>query len=329
MLNRPLIRVLCIIALGSALVHHPVRAAVDGAVPGTPFIRNVIQDDTGRHVTYYMSRPRSPNAPILLMIQGSGCARVLNHHPGSAYSTLFNLVPFAVEGKFTVIAVEKPFSGEKKGNTPGMANACSPEFNADFTAERWGQALQASLTDARNASWVDRKRTLVLGTSEGAVMAAMLAAQDKLITDVVAISGSGTSQLYDFFAQAYRTCFDVSKCLANVENTVRAIAADPDSSTQFAWGHPFKRWTSFFRVDPGEQLLKSNARIYLAFGTNDNAVPALSQEVAVARLMAAGRNVTVRRIADGDHSLRQSGATHLNELDTVQRAALDWFWQAK
>ena len=160
-------------------------------------------------------------------------------------------------------------------------------------------------------------------------MAALLAANDPRITDVVAIGGSGTTQLYDFIVHAYHACFDVPRCLADVETTVRAVAGNPDSSTEFAWGHPFKRWTSFFRVDPGEELLRSKARVYIALGTADKAVPALSQEIVVAKLLAAGRDVTVRRVADADHSLRQPGATNFADLDKEYRAALDWFWRGK
>jgi pimeloyl-ACP methyl ester carboxylesterase len=297
-------------------------------VAGTSFERHVIKDATGRDVTYYISRPKDGPAPLMLMIQGSGCLPVMNPHSGGTYSTLSNLLPFGSEGRFTVVAVEKPFSA-KSDARPGTANGCSAAFNESFTAESWLLALQAGLQDARKYLWVDPKRTLVFGGSEGAVMAALLAAKDARITDVVAIGGSGTTQLYDFIAQAYRTCFNVAACLADVDSQVRAIAADPSSSTAFAWGHPHKRWTSFFRVDPSEELLRSKARVYLVFGTADNAVPALSQEIAVAKLTAAGRDVTVRRVADADHSLRQPGAANLGGLDKESRAALDWFWQRR
>lgn len=297
-------------------------------VAGTSFERHVIKDGIGRDVTYYISRPKGGPAPLMLMIQGSGCVPVMNAQAGGTSSTLFNLLPFGNEGRFTVVAVEKPFSARNEGRA-GMGDACSPAFNESFTAESWLLALQASLQDARKSLWVDQKRTLVFGGSEGAVMATMLAAKDVRITDVIAIGGSGTTQLYDFIAQAYRTCFNVAPCLAEVEDKVRAIAADPASSTLFAWGHPHKRWTSFFRVDPSEELLRSKARVYLAFGTADNAVPALSQEIAVAKLLAARRDVTVRRVPDADHSLRQQGAASLADLDRESRAALDWFWRAK
>jgi acetyl esterase/lipase len=104
-----------------------------------------------------------------------------------------------------------------------------------------------------------------------------------------------------------------------------AIRAAPDSADQFAWGHPYRHWSSFFGVEPGDELVRSRARVYLAFGTADISTPPLSQEVAVAKLMAAGRDVTVRRVPDADHSLIAPGED-LSALDREYRRALDWFW---
>lgn len=326
-------RVVCWLTLAvsalAILPAHGVEQDLPGPVGGTPFERHFIVDDTGRKITYYMSRPKTAPAPLMLMIQGSGCVPVLNEQRGGAYSTLFDMLPFGQEGRFTLLVVEKPFAARSDGQNEGPAQACNPAFHDDFTSETWLRALRASMQDARKSPWVDHQRTLVFGHSEGAVMAALLAANDPRITDVVAIGGSGTTQLYDFIVHAYHACFDVPRCLADVETTVRAVAGNPDSSTEFAWGHPFKRWTSFFRVDPGEELLRSKARVYIALGTADKAVPALSQEIVVAKLLAAGRDVTVRRVADADHSLRQPGATNFADLDKEYRAALDWFWRGK
>jgi pimeloyl-ACP methyl ester carboxylesterase len=71
----------------------------------------------------------------------------------------------------------------------------------------------------------------VFGHSEGAVMAAPLAGHDPHITDVVFIGGSGTTQLFDFIAGAYRKCFDVSVCIAEIDRQLQAINANPSSST--------------------------------------------------------------------------------------------------
>jgi hypothetical protein len=113
--------------------------------------------------------------------------------------------------------------------------------------------------------------------------------------------------------------------LADIEKNVAAIKADPQSHTKFAWGHPYKRWTSFFNIDPGELLLKSKARVYVAIGTADEVVPAISQELAATKLLLAGRDVTVRRVADGTHSLNRRNAGNRDELDRELRIALAWF----
>ncbi|HYI64717.1 MAG TPA: hypothetical protein VEW71_07515 [Allosphingosinicella sp.] len=297
-------------------------------IPRIPLEKHEIRDRLGRRITYYISRPATP-APLMLMIQGSGCDPVMRIAEAGSYSSLFNLLPYAAEGRFAVMAVEKPFSGPVPGGSHGTASGCSAEFNADFTAESWLAALQASLADARRLPWVDRRRTLVFGASEGAVMASLLAARDERVTDVVSIGGSGATQLFDFIAFAYQRCFDRSQCIANVERQARAIAAAPQSSTDFAWGHPHKRWTSFFAVDPGEALLRSRARVYLAFGTSDASVPPISQELIAARLMSAGRDVTVRRVPNAGHDLSSpgpGGAPDFSQTEREYRLALDWFW---
>ena len=309
----------CALSLAGALA-----AAQAGTVDGTSFESRVIKDAAGRAITYYISRAKAAGAPLMLMIQGSGCARVFSSQAGGASSSIFNLAQFGAEGRFTVIAVEKPFSDITPAQ--GSAQPCSAAFHADFTADSWARALHAALADVRKTPGVSATRTLVVGGSEGAVMASLLAARDPAITDVVFISGSGTTQLFDFIAQAYRSCFDAAQCLKTIETTVAAVRKKPGSATDFAWGHPFKRWTSFFALDPGQLLLESRARVYIALGTADSSVPAVAQEVAVAKLLVAGRDVTVRRVADGDHSLRPAGATHMNDLDRELRTALDWFW---
>jgi pimeloyl-ACP methyl ester carboxylesterase len=287
-----------------------------------PLITHATTDKLGRTVTYHLSRPSHP-APLLLMIQGSGCSLVLQGTGAATYSTVYDLVPLAAEGRFAVLAVEKP--GAAANANGGSAQGCPATFNEEFTADRWLVALRAALDDARRQPGIDARRMLVLGASEGAVMASLLASRDRQVTDVIAVGGSGTTQLFDFLAAAYARCFNRSECVADVEKQTAAIGADPNSITKFAWGHPYRRWSSFFAVDPGDELVRSRARVYLAFGTADASTPPLSQEVAVAKLLAAGRDVTVRRVPDADHSLIAPGEG-LSALDREYHRALDWFW---
>ena len=314
---------------GSALlsllaISVPALASPGGEpVAGTSLVRHQVQDRFGRTIVYYASVTKT-QTPVLLMIQGSGCSTVIHDQGKTHYSTLFDLLPFAAEGKFTVVAVEKPYAQPRANG--GTATDCGAAFNRDFTAERWLVAIQAALTDVGRQPMVDKSRTLVLGVSEGAVMASLLAGRDPRITDAVVVSGSGTTQLFDFVAGAYEHCFDRSRCLAEIEQQAADITADPTSVTKFAWGHPYNRWSSFFAVDPADELSRSRARIYLAFGTADASVPALSEEVAVAKLLATGKRITIRRVPDANHSLIQPDSTDLSALDAEYRRALSWFW---
>ncbi|MDO9224365.1 MAG: alpha/beta fold hydrolase [Caulobacter sp.] len=290
-----------------------------------PLERRTVVDRSGRKITYYVSHPDHP-APIMLLIQGSGCQPVMARNGGQFFSTLFSLLPVASEGRFTVVAVEKPFA-----NADTAARPCSAAFNEDFTADSWREALAAGLGAARALPWVDQRRTLVFGHSEGAVMAALLAARDPSITDVVAIGMTGDTQLFDFVTLAYQRKGGTAVKLQGVDDvygTVRDILANPDSATEMAWGHPYRRWSSFFRTSVVDALLASKARLYLAAGTQDASVPILSTELAIARLTLAGRDLTVRRVADANHSLMYEGDTTLNQLDEEYGRARKWFWKS-
>jgi dienelactone hydrolase len=103
------------------------------------------------------------------------------------------------------------------------------------------------------------------------------------------------------------------------------IAADPQSTTKTAWGHTFKRWSSFFKLSPVEELKKSTARVYLAYGTADESVPVESNDLARAELFAAGRDVTCERIVGADHGYRKPGEQGYTTMDAVIGRVLEWF----
>jgi predicted esterase len=317
--------------LGLALLTAPTaEASRPEPLPGTQFIRLHTVDALKRDITYYVSEGK-PGAPILLMIQGSGCVPVfIDDGRGHYGSTVFGAMTFAYERQFTVVVVEKPFATNPGGDRGGGAEACGDAFNLDFTAERWRVALEAALKAAREApDGHDRSRTLIFGQSEGAVMAALMAGHDASITDVVGVGMSGSSQLFDFTALTYAepgTASDHVAALDALDAEVKAINAKPDSITDFVWGHPFRRWSSFFKVSAADELLKSHARVYLVSGTADQAVTILSTEIAFTTLRAHGRDVTIRRVAGADHALKALPDQQWTQTSAEYSRAIQWFW---
>ena len=291
-------------------------------VDGTPFEKYKIKNKSD-NITYYLSESKTADAPLLLMIQGSGCNRVLSKKDNQVYSSIFNLSQIANSGSFSVLAVEKPNSGLVNSKGLGVEHSCSREFHDSFTVGSWVESLNLAIKDSLLKLKRKPKRILIFGFSEGAGIASKVAVTNNLITHVIISGGSGTSQMFDFVAFAYQNCFDRSKCIDDSYLTLEKILQDPDSSIKFAWGHPYKRWSSFFRLDPAENLLKSKAKVYLVFGTSDRSTPALSQEIIAAKLKSAGKDITIRRLPNANHGLRSS----VHDLDNEYKLAFKWFWE--
>ncbi len=295
-------------------------------IDGTPFEQYITQSKNDNHITYYLSESKADDAPLLLMIQGSGCNRVITKNRDGVYSSIFNLLKIANSGKFTVLAVEKPNSGLVNAKGGNVAHSCSKEFHDSFTVESWVEALNLAIKETLLKLKRKPKQILLFGFSEGAGIASQVAATNHLVTHVITSGGSGTSQMFDFVAFAYKNCFERSKCIDDAYLTLENILKEPDSSTKFAWGHPYKRWSSFFRLDPAENLLKSNAKVYLVFGTSDTATPAISQEIIAAKLKSAGRDITIRRLPNASHSFQSSRHQGFDQLDNEHRLSFKWFW---
>jgi pimeloyl-ACP methyl ester carboxylesterase len=270
-----------------------------------------LQDAGGPPVRYYLSRP-ARKAPLVLYIQGSGCIPpFVGLGTPNRYSTIYSWLPLAQQGRYAVMAVDKPYQSDTpQQGQPGSALGCAGSFNEHFSYGAWLATLKQALRHALGRPEVDARRVLVIGLSEGAPMAAGLARAFPEVTDVVLVGANGPTQLYDFAANIYRSAdSDEAKLvrLQELDATYSAIAADPESTSKFAWGHPYLRWSSFFAQSTAENLAHSKARVYLASGMQDNSVPILSTEAMYAQLRSRGRDVTIRRVPLAGHGLAPEG----------------------
>lgn len=163
--------------------------------------------------------------------------------------------------------------------------------------------------------------------SEGGALAAGLALALPQVTDVALSGASGTTQLYDFVARIHQgRGSDVEKAreLDLLDTTVADILADPASGSKFAWGHPYRRWSSFFAQSAGDNLLQSKARVYIVSAMQDMATPPLSTEVMVAQLRGKGRDVTIRRLPTANHDMVPAGSG-MAEVQAEYEAIMRWF----
>ncbi|MCC6676601.1 MAG: alpha/beta fold hydrolase [Phycisphaerales bacterium] len=316
---------------------------------GTIFDRYQTIDRYGRVITYYVSAEGTKASgaeggeeptklPLIVFIQGSGCSSAFSRNPeGKVGGGIQMLIcrqanQGSARPRARVMVVEKPGVNfcDSPGQ-PGTAMDCSEEFLREQTLERWAGAVSAALESALALPGIDPSRVLVSGHSEGGIVAAAVAAQRAEVTAVGVLACGGPSQLFDMAELARRPRFDgepEEDREARVEEVYNAwsrIAADPMSTTKFEWGHPHRRWSTFLSTSTLDELLKSRARVYIAYGTADQAVPVASTDVLRAELVRRGREVTCERIVGVDHGYAMAGKAGHEGLRGVIARMTEWF----
>lgn len=306
----------------------------DPTALGIPFERYFTPDRFGRTITFYLSVAPAAKAPLplALYIQGSGCQSLFKKAGHGVAGGYQNLLRDVAQGRARVLVVEK--SGVKyldEAQRAGTALGASREFLEEHTLPRWAEANAAAVRAAHTLPGVDPSRTLVLGHSEGGIVAARVAAEEPRVTHVASLAGGGPTQLFSLAELARRgrlgdPAKDAETRVRQVYEGWAQIRADPDSVTRFLWGHPHRRWSSFLKSSVTEELLRSQARVYLAQGTEDASSPLAAFDVLYAELLTRGRDVTGERIEGADHGFRPKGASGPPaEMKALLGRVVDWF----
>ncbi len=168
---------------------------------GVAFDRYTTRDSFGRTISFYLSQPPkgvTGKLPLEVFVQGSGCSSHFRKRDGKVYGGLQNILLMVTKGRARVLVVEKP--GVEFGTMPkqpGSAEEGSAEFRREHVLPRWVEAIAVALRAARTLPDVDAERTLVVGHSEGGIVAAHVAAADKQVTHVGVLAGGGPTQLFD------------------------------------------------------------------------------------------------------------------------------------
>ena len=317
-MRKPVAR-LIVLALAGLVVAAPALAE---RVSGTQFDSARTADGFGRTVTYYLSDSPTPK-PLALVIQGSGCNALFRPLTDGQMSAVgYHNVFRSVGGdRYRVLAVEKP-GARSIAEAPigGTAEECPPAFLEEHTVERWAEALRAALVAARAEAGVTQERTLVIGHSEGGVLAARLARLDAKVSHAALLASPGPDPAGELvlWGEARK------RPRADTLDLIAHIRARPESTTEFVLGHPHRRWASFLAADPVADLLASSARVFTAQGDADVNWPIAAHDSLVAKLRAAGRGVTTLRLAGADHSLNRPGQKPPEGMAETFKAILAW-----
>lgn len=304
-------------------------------IPRQPFRRWFTQDSLGRRITFYLSEePDSVALPLFVYVQGSGAASLFAQRDGRVSGNGgFPPVADIVRGKARLLLVEKPGIAYLDPEPPqGGAVGAPLAFRQEHTLERWTVAITAAVRAARSLPSIRRDRLLVAGHSEGGIVAAAVAAALPEVTHAAILAGGGPSQLFDLVTLARRGEFFSDR---SEDGEVRAnyvleqwslIQRDPDNAERYFFGHPFRRWASFMRNSTVDQLLRTDAALYIAQGAEDKAVTRGSFELLRTELLRRNRPAKFELVPGANHSFAViTGDQRWDEWPPLFKRITDWF----
>jgi dienelactone hydrolase len=308
---------------------RPRADEVGQGIPGTPFRRFFTEDRFGRRVSFFLSRPDAvPGAlPVVVWVQGTGCSSLFGRAGDRITVRAQALVHDVVRGRALVLAVEKPgveFLDQQPD--PSNSRTCRPDFLREHTLDRWAEAIAASIKAVRKRADVDASGTLVVGASEGGLVAVRVSNVLPDVSHVASLGGGGPVHLFDLAEYMRRRQLDPEKeVFACWQNIVR----DPDSTAKFCWGHPYRQLFSFLNTSLIAECLRTRARLYLAHGTADEQNFIAGFDAMHAELAAKGRQAVFDRVEGADHGFELPGQEAPAGLIAELERIVSWFLDSR
>ncbi|MDP2130400.1 MAG: hypothetical protein U0975_05055 [Erythrobacter sp.] len=290
------------------------------------------------NVDYYIAHATSGPRPLVVVLQGSGCEPVFSVTNGNLQATAGqDIIHQLARQRFAVMIVQKPFVTEQSGTSGGqVSDICPPEFRRNHTLDNWAAAVSQAIDSAMLSGAVaPTEKVKLLGLSEGAIVAARLAALREDVSHVAFLSGFGCDQWSDMLV---RTRIDSLRgegtdsdrksrsrqAVAELESGFAAVAQDPDNPDAYLEGQTHLFWSTFGRACPAQDLANSNADVLVYTGTDDEEIDANGIEAITASRLAARKPIRVERIYGGSHTLNTPDTNPFENLLAAFSDALDW-----
>ncbi|QHV95692.1 alpha/beta hydrolase family protein [Spirosoma endbachense] len=237
-------------------------------------------------------------APLLIEVNGSGGLPLCLYIQGNRFVTTpitFNEELFSkTKDRYHYIILGKPGTSfcdtlnldlsvsayQKNPSQVLFAFKPSDEYTKRLSLNWRVQATQTVISYLLKHGFWDQSKIVALGYSEGGQVVPSLAVEDKRVTHIAPIVGSGLNQLYDgimnWRIKAAKGELTPQQAQDSVEASFRGIAEiykNPTATDKEIGGHSYLRWASFGTVVPFEQLRKLSIPIYMIAASQDGSSP--------------------------------------------------------
>lgn len=278
------------------------------SISATEIMTRTASRDDGSPISYYLVQHAHDTDTLLLILQGSDCNSVLKIEP--ILTEYKNVWPEA-----DVLLIEKYGINRKlKYSKDAERKDCPAQYlEKDNPAQRVAD-LNTVLDIVRKDG--QYKKLILLGGSEGAVIANLVSADIDSIDATIAFNGGGR-----WFID------DVSHSIAVKHNNPDEARKEIDDFKGFAEhvlnskpfeldvsGHGYHWWQQMLSIDQLDILKKVKSPLLIVQGGMDTSVSPQKTDELVQRLKALGKNnIEYRRYEALDHGLKDSDGKSLRK----------------
>lgn len=271
------------------------------SISATEIMTRTASRDDGSPISYYLVQHAHDTDTLLLILQGSDCNSVLKID--SILTEYKNVWPEA-----DVLLIEKYGINRKlKYSTDPARKDCPAQYlEKDSPAQRVAD-IKAVLDTVRKDG--QYKRFILLGGSEGAVIANLVTADVDYIDATIAFNGGGRWFIDDVShsievqhknpAAARK---EVDDFKGFTEHVLHSKPFELDVS-----GHGYHWWQQMLSIDQLDTLKKVKSPLLIIQSGMDTSVSPQKTDELVQRLEALGKNnIEYRRYEALDHGLKNS-----------------------
>jgi pimeloyl-ACP methyl ester carboxylesterase len=187
---------------------------------------------------------------------------------------------------------------------------CGQDFHLANNPTQWAADYSEFITAQLGSLIYKPKNVVLVGVSEGALVAKKVAGLSPEITHLAIIGSGGYSM-----RKSLTTLSKRGAIWFDVENGWAKIVSDPRSIAKNWYGNRYRWWSDVMDIDPLPDFLKLDIPILVGFGEEDESVPVESALFLKSKFKEAGKNNLILKIYPGaDHRLKGNSASYRNEF---------------
>ncbi|NOS55188.1 MAG: alpha/beta hydrolase [Cyclobacteriaceae bacterium] len=299
------------------------------SVPNQPYLKYLLSTENDTITFYLSASSETKELPLIVYIQGSGMNSLFAKVNGRIVPTSGHMTWYDVaRNKYRILIIEKP-------GVSYLQTGESDSFDKSFSLESWSDRIVRSIDFVTQNIRITKNKILVVGHSEGGLVASRVSKlMNGTISNVAIMGGEGPPQLYSMYKFAENGIFfnteeynlqTSQQRLKYLTDNLNLILAEPHSTQKKFWGFTYLRWSSMLRTSVIDELEKYDGKIFVIQGAKDTAVFPESAVIAYATLLSKGRNVIFKYIENADHSFNLIDNSDIDGWKQVIEEIIAWF----